>query len=117
MRTVKVTKADFIERVQVNRDNHRNIFEKAQEGFKERMIEELERRLEDARKGREIQMFIALDPPEDHTHEYDRVLTMARMSTEDVLELTEQEFGSYVMDDWAWKRAFLSNSMTYGAVN
>ncbi|MBA2774756.1 MAG: hypothetical protein H0U36_12045, partial [Nocardioidaceae bacterium] len=36
--------------------------------------------------------------------DYDRVLTMAEMSVEDVIELTADDFAMYVMDQWHWKQ-------------
>jgi hypothetical protein len=37
------------------------------------------------------------------------------MCTESHVELSEQEFGQYVMDDWAWKRQFLLSNSAYSA--
>jgi len=52
MRTVRVDRDAFVARVRDNRDNHRKVFEEALEGYRERWIPELERRLHDIRRGR-----------------------------------------------------------------
>ncbi len=113
MRTVKIDKDDFIGRVSVNRDNHRAVFEKALDGYQRRMIEELERRLRAVRRGRAIDQYFRLPEPEDHTDDYDRVLTMAKMSVEDVIELTADDFAMYVMDQWHWKQTFTETTGFY----
>lgn len=43
------------------------------------------------------------------------MLTMARMSVDDVLELTQEDFAMYVMVQWHWKGAFTETVSWYGA--
>jgi hypothetical protein len=113
MRTVQVDRDEFIAEVTTNRDNHREVFEQALAGYHSRLSRELERRLHDLRKGRRIEQYIGLPEPEDHTDDYDRVLRMAEMSVSDTLELSEDEFGQYVMDQWRWKQAFTDSTSLY----
>jgi hypothetical protein len=114
MRMVRVQRDEFVARVQDNRDSHRAVFEEAVEGYRARWIRELERRLHDVRRGRSIDQYFRFPEPEDHTDDYDRILTMARMSMDEVIELTEDEFGMYVMDQWHWKSAFTETATMYG---
>lgn len=113
MRTVTVDRDDFLAKVQENRNNHRAVFEEALEGYRSRMIHELERRLRDMRRGRRIDQYIGLPEPEDHTDDYDRILAMAAMSVDDTVTLTEDEFAQYVMDQWRWKQSFTDTAMAY----
>jgi hypothetical protein len=113
MRTVIVDRDEFIDRVRANRDTHRAVFEHALDGYRARLISELERRLRDLRKGRSVDQRIALPEPEDHTDDYDRVLAMAEMSVEETIELDESEFAMYVMDQWRWKQSFTDTTDLY----
>ncbi|PVG83742.1 hypothetical protein DDE18_05340 [Nocardioides gansuensis] len=113
MRVIRIDRDEFVAKVQANRDNHRAVFEAALEGYRDRWIQELERRLRDVRRGREINQYIGLPEPEDHTDDYDRILMMARMQIDNVIELTEDEFGMYVMDQWSWKPHFASTTSRY----
>lgn len=113
MRTVTVNRDDFITRVQVNRDNHRTVFEKALEGYQSRLVAELNRRLRDLKRGRHIDQYIGLPEPEDHTDDYNRILTMAEMSIDETFHLTEEEFAMYVMDQWRWKQSFTESTHRY----
>lgn len=113
MRNVRVARDEFVTTLQENRDRHQVVFEKALEGYQARLLRELERRIHDLRRGRKISVYISLPEPEDHTEDYDRVLAMARMSVEDTIELTEDAFGMYVMDQWDWKNDFTATTGRY----
>ena len=113
MQRVTVDKSEFVERVGKNRDRHRAVFEQALEGYRARMVAELERRIEDLRRGRRIEQYIGLPEPEDHTADYDRVLAMAEMSIHDTVELTQEDFAMYVMDQWRWKQDFTETTTRY----
>lgn len=113
MRTVTVTTQDFLTRVRANRDNHRDVFEQALEGYRNRLTAELEKRVRDLGRGRTIDQYIGLPEPEDHTDDYDRIITMAEMSVNDTVELKEEEFAMYVMDQWRWKQSFTDTTDRY----
>lgn len=113
MHEVNVKREELLAKVQGNRDNHRKLFEEAQANYRERMIEELDRMLEDARKGRKIRRMVSIPEPEDHTKDYDRIISMLQMSVDKVVELDQQSFAMYVMDQWAWAGSFASNTLAY----
>lgn len=100
---VTVDKAELLERLTANRDGHREEFLKACDGYQVRLQEELERRLSDVKAGRRVTLHIGLPEPEDHTKDYDRVITMLRMELDPVVTIDQQSFAMYVMDDWEWK--------------
>ena len=113
MRIVTVNRDEFLLRVRKNRDSHRGVFEEALSGYRNRLLAEFERRVRDLQRGRHVNQYIGLPEPEDHTDDYDRILAMAEMSIEDSLELTEDEFGMYVMDQWRWKQSFSDSTDRY----
>ena len=51
MNTVKVRRQELLTKIRLNRDAHRELFLKAQEGYRKLMIEELDRMLADAKEG------------------------------------------------------------------
>lgn len=113
MNPIRVNKATLMEVLITNRDEHREIFEKAQERYRERFIEELDRRLQDARAGRQIDQYIALPVPEDHTEDYVRVIQMLELSLDDEIMLTEADARMYVQNQWSWAASFTANSTSY----
>jgi hypothetical protein len=102
MNKVTVKREALLDTIRSNRDAHRAEFLRAQDGFRARAIEELDRRLADARAGRRIALLIQLPEPQDHTVDYDRVIRMLEMSINQEIELTAQEFDQFVMDNWSW---------------
>lgn len=113
MRTVKVIRAELLEKLTTNRNNHRNLFLKAQEGYRKAVIEELDRMLEEARSGKPIRRAITLPEPQDHTSEYDRAIQMLTMSVDAHIEIGSEEFDMFVMDNWSWKAMAMASNSRY----
>lgn len=113
MQKVKVKISDLKEKLKTNREGHRALFLKAQEGYRQTVIELLEKTLEEARNHKRIDMRFHLPAPVDQTKDYDRVLAMLEMSVDDEIEITQHEFANYVMDDWAWKDQFMASNQLY----
>jgi len=51
--------------------------------------------------------------PSEHTKDYDRAIKALEMTTLTEINLTEQQFAAWVMDDWSWKAAFTSTFNAY----
>ena len=115
MRTVTVNKAKLIETVKENREAHRDIFLEAQKGYRKQAIELLDESLRCARNGKKFKMMFSLPAPVDQTEEYDKALKMLEWSVDDNIELGEQAFRQYVLDDWSWSMAFSTTNSRYTA--
>jgi hypothetical protein len=113
MRTVNIRKDEFIDKVSANRATHRAAFEKALEGYQKILVRELEGRIADVKAGRQIEHYIRLPEPADHTDDYDRILAMAEMSVDEVIELDADDFARFVMDQWDWKQNFAETAAYY----
>jgi hypothetical protein len=113
MQNITVDKTRLLTTLRTNRDDHRSLFLKAQEKYRERVIEELDRRLADARARRKIDVAIRLPVPEDYTSEFDTAISMVEWAEGDTMTLSESDFQRYVLNKWDWQRAFTANSMSY----
>src|SRR3989344_633281 len=102
MKSVRINKPELLQRVRENRTNHYNTFEKSIRGYRDQVIQCLEKNLEDARKGREIRTFISLEQPINQTKEYDKAIKMLEVSVDDIIELTGAEFSNLFLDEWSW---------------
>ncbi len=51
--------------------------------------------------------------PENHSNDYERVIRMMQASVYDEVRLTEQEFDTYVLNNWEWKKNFIANNSAY----
>ena len=111
MQSVTMKKSDLMNRVEKNRKEHRSLFLKAQDGYRQAVIGELNVMLAEAKERKPMRRMINLPEPEDHTADYDRVIDMIEMSIDDEVELSAQEFDWYVRDNWAWSAlATMTNS-------
>jgi hypothetical protein len=113
MRSVKIDCKKLLDIVKKNRENHRKTFLEALDGYREAVVAELEKMLDEAKRGRRIRRGIELVEPMDQTKDYDRVIKMLEMSEDQVVELTSQEFAQYVQDDWHWKQQFDHSTVNY----
>ena len=113
MDRVKVEKSKLLETLKKNRDEHRATFLKAQEIYRDTVIEALEKRLEQARNGQLLRIGVSLPEPVDYTNEYDAAIAMIEWEVDDTIELETHVFRQFVLDDWSWKRTFLANSVAY----
>lgn len=110
---VTVRKSELIEIVQTNRDQHKAIFDEAVEGYRAKAVGLLEGHIQRIRTGKLERVYVMLPEPENHTRDYDRVLSMLKMDVNETVTVDEQSYQSYVLDDWAWKRQFLTSSSAY----
>ena len=115
MELITVDKKELLLTVKANRGRHREIFEEALQGYRKQAVELLEQRLDQLRRGSIIAITIHLPEPADHTKDYDRVIRMLEMDLRAQVELNEHDFAAYVMDDWQWKRQFLTSNSIYSA--
>ena len=99
MEKIKVNKTELLSILESNRSKHRQIFEEACDGYQKAVIKELEAQLKRAKEGIRRSMFINIPAPVDQTKEYDRAVAMLKMSVEQEVFLSEQDFRSYVLDD------------------
>jgi len=110
---VSVKKSDLMDALTKNMAAHRNLFLKAQEGFRVEVIKHLDEMLKDARAGKSISLVVDLPTPIDQTKDYARVIRMLEMCTQDVVIVSEQEFNQYVMDDWSWSHNVGTTNSSY----
>ena len=115
MQTITVNKQELLDRLHENRDKHRQVFEVALEEYRKEALSRLEYRVEALKTGKFPDLYIGLQAPSDHTRDYDRVIKMVEMHQDATFQLTEADFSSYVMDDWDWKRQWVTTTSHYAA--
>lgn len=113
MELTRVKKDRLLETMRRNRDAHRGIYEEALERYRERAIQELNARLDEAKSGGPIHLVINLPTPVDYTEEYDSAIARFDWHEGDEIELTSREFDQYVLDKWGWQREFAANTASY----
>lgn len=113
MQLITVDKASLIAKLQANRDEHRSMFIKAQEKYREAMIAELDRALQEARDGRPIVRAFHLPVPEDHTDEFNTAIEMLQWEKNQAVKLDQADFRRFVQNRWEWAASFAANTGSY----
>lgn len=120
MKTIKVPKEQLVRQIEENMLTHREEFEKAWDGYRAKYVKNIENILDaakDSKRGAELVHFINLTAPQDHTEDYERALKMLEWDTEQMVELSQQEFTQYVQDNWGWKEQFRTTNSMYTEQN
>ena len=111
--TINVRRTELLEALKENRDLHGAAFEKAKAGYvrveRRHLLEALDR----LDRGEMINRILGNVPPENHTSDYDDAIDMMMWSTDDIVELTQQQFKQYVKDDWGWKNQWVTSNSMY----
>lgn len=115
MNIVKVKRTELLSKIKANRKTHRDLFLKAQVGYRKDVIDELDKMLSDARSGKNMRTSINIPAPEDHSEDYDCIISMLEMSTEKIITISAGEFQMYVMDNWGWKMDVLRTNSFYAS--
>jgi hypothetical protein len=113
MRTITVDKVELLRVLETNLNEHREIFIKAQVAYREKMIAELDRALAEAREGGTIRRMFSLPVPEDHTEDFATAIKMLAWHQFEQIELTMDEFETYVENKWRWRASFTANTESY----
>lgn len=113
-RTIKVKKKELLEKVKANKEKHVKEYEKAVIAYKLEALEQLNTLMVEAEKG-ERQLRLNLVEPVDNSNNYDKIIKMFEWEVEDLVELSQDEFTEYILDENSFaERAFLSNSSYIG---
>jgi NOL1/NOP2/fmu family ribosome biogenesis protein len=104
MEIIKVSRVKLLDTLKKNREVHAAEYELAEKGYWIKVEEALKANLKEIRKTGKTDLagYWNLRGPENHTKDYDLVITMMEYSVEDVIELDQQRFQQYVMDNWSW---------------
>lgn len=116
MKTVTVKKTDLVEALKSNLEKHTKQLAIIKDERKSEMIEALRKLLDDLAADGEGPENLRFPLPADHRDDYERAIRMAEMSVDDNIELDQQEFNQYVMDNWLWKTDFLRTALAYDKV-
>lgn len=120
------SREEILKRVTENRDKHQTEYTEAMEGYyitlEEQLLEIAKLARAQAKVAKEskdperINFGVAARKPESHLGDYDRVIDMLSLAKDEVIELDENEFSTYVRDQWQWKQFFTETSNAYMAV-
>lgn len=110
MQSVRMMKSELVEIVRANLQKHMEEYEIALAGYWVELKKQLRSLLNEAEDQKDKNYSFSLTKPSNYKSDYDRAILMLEKSVDDIIELTNDEFGQYVQDEWHWKQR-------YGAIN
>lgn len=117
MQSVKVSTLDLVNELLKNRDAHVKAHKVAIAGWWKQTAAALRAAAKKIEAGRVIYPAHGISAaPESHEDDYDRAIKMCQMSVEEQVELTQQEFTQYVLDEWNWSAGFTTQTQMYAKV-
>jgi len=113
MEMVKVNKKELLTILFKNREEHRDIFLEALDGYHTAALKALQDRVDEAKKNKKVSLRFVLVEPQDQTKLYDRVIKMLEMSVDDEITLSSAAFRNYILDKWHWREQFVTSNAGY----
>ena len=110
-----VSKTELLSKLQENREQHKVIYRESLAGFVSDAERQFKRKLADLSEGRLKNLSVRLEPPQDHTAEYDTAIAMLEWHQADQVELNGEQFRQFVMDEWDWMQAWLFSNRRYSS--
>lgn len=111
-RTMKISKASLIKKIQENKEAHLNEYNEAVEAYKKEAAKQLKQAVKDLKNG-SLKIKLNLVTPVNRVEEYDKVIEMFNWEVENEIELSQREFNEYVHDDNESSKAAKLMNSTY----
>jgi hypothetical protein len=113
---VTVKREALLEAIKKNRQKHKSDYLEAERGFRDavRILATVLAADCEAGKAPDLKPIRDLDVPRSHLPSYDRAIAMLEMSVDDLMEISEERFREYVLDEWDWTDRFKAVSSSYG---
>ena len=110
---IKVPKDELLKILKENRQKHSDNYDKAKVGFRKLLIQELEKKLASANAGKKVALSFKNRKPDNNLDDYDEVIGMLELDTNNIVELDAQQYKQYVKDDWAWSGNWTASNSLY----
>lgn len=109
----RVNKGDLLAKLQENRTKHAQTYKDAVVKYRERATVALAKQLAHAKEGKRFSLSFTLPKPVNYLKQYDQVIGLLEMTTDQTIEITPNDYSCYVLDEWDWKGTFSFNTVSY----
>jgi NADH dehydrogenase/NADH:ubiquinone oxidoreductase subunit G len=113
-RTIEVKKEDLIKKIKENKEKHLIAYDKAVIAYKNAALKQLSELTQKVNEG-SLTIRLELVTPINNSTNYDKIINMFEWDVKEVVELDQNEFNEYVLDDTETTRqAMFSNTRYLG---
>lgn len=113
---VKMEKEKLLSILKTNREQHETDFKKAIVIWQGKMAESLRETAKLVEEGKKVDLHHAIHSypmPMNMTATYDRLIKMLEHTTEETIELDENQYSQFVEDEWHWSAQTRAINSTY----
>lgn len=110
---IKVNKAKLLQTLRGNQFDHKAQYDKAIEVYRTKALEHFNACIDKIKDGGEVEHYLRLPVPEEHTEDYSRAISMMDWHVGDYVELEEEQFEAYIRNKWGWHKTFFANTGSY----
>ena len=111
----EINKESLLSTMIKNRDKHKIEYREAIEGYRAEVIKKLLNLIKKLKNKEIPNISIELPIPVNHVKDYNRVIKMIEADLRARIDLTEEEFTKYVLDDWSWKSLWSHTNALYSS--
>lgn len=119
MNSVKVDRKKLLKIVTENKEKHITDFNESVEDYKAAVIKLAEANLELVKTG-DLEQIARCKPmpgkPVSYENNYTRAIRMLELSVDKEIDVEEDVFNQLVLDEWAWKNAFVASASLYKSI-
>ena len=120
MKSVNVSKTELLNVLRENKAKHIEEYTSAMTVYRTDVIEKLEQllaaaKIEAEKETPKFDTRVDLAEPATFVESYDTAIRMLEMSTDSIIELSQQEFSQYVEDKWSWGTMFKATTSFYNS--
>lgn len=108
-----VKKSDLLTKLKENREKHVKEFKDAAEKYRAAVIVALEKELKRVQAGKKFTLAFRLPRPTSYEKDYDKVIGLLELTTDDIIEITPSDYEHYWLDNWNWKTSFSNTNAQY----
>lgn len=113
MKLIKVNKSELLGHLRTNREVHVEEYNNALIAYRGALIKAFKEALKKANNLEDVNHRVDVIRPLNYLESYDNVISMLEWTTEDTIELDQNEFRQYVQDAWGWKNEFTAVAASY----
>ena len=116
MKTIMVQKGVVLETLEKNRVLHLKEYKEAMKNWAEMAITQLKDEIKELENHPEdANLYFNLQKPESHVDDYDKAIGMMKFEVRDEVEITEEDYSRFFLDEWNWSDGFKHLTTVYNS--
>jgi hypothetical protein len=117
MYSINVEVVNLLAKLKENKGKHIDEYNNTMKLYRNVAIIKLQEALTAAKSDGEFNPNVDLTKPVSYEKEYNKAIAMLEATSDKTVVITDDEFGKYYLDEWAWKRSFSSSSSSYSSMS